>query len=315
MKDPERISRIIQFLTCTPYRSPVAGGREIYVNFNGAERAVVQTVRSSLPWNWQRLELKIEFSDSSFISSGAVSRLLAPSLAIQDLRMTAEFHQAAFALRRASLQSEAGPVLIMEVNWQRGSAPAFLYVREAQNVTSISQVPRDVLGRLPMFMFRRSLPASLLREIQPSEVIYAIQVYVAANHEKQISARLRQIDAIHEWLTSVSRGGSDSYFFDGPHRDEVEAINAMLAVRTGLQALGEHELSHAFDESLSVYAPEVGSASKVCIAAKLTPKSRRPSENDDDVNRITRWVQEHADAWVERTGKHIQENVVDYATS
>jgi hypothetical protein len=228
--------------------------------------------------------------------------------------MSAEFFQAGFALRRASLESPSGPVLIMQIDWRRGSDPNFEYVRERQNVTSISQVPRNIHGQLPMFMFKRSLPAQLLKELQPREVITAIQTYVAANLDKPISDRLRQIAAIDEWIVCVCRGGSDSYFFDGPHRDEAEATNAMLAVRTGLKALGENELAEDFDASLSVYAPEVAPALQVCKVLSLTPSSKNPSDNDDDVNRLTRLVQGHDLAWLERTGKHIQENVLDYAS-
>ncbi|WP_396269450.1 hypothetical protein [Ideonella sp.] len=285
------------------------------MKFDEAEMALIKSLRAALPWNWAELRLKLEFDDGSFSPSGSVSRMLGSALDFSDLNMPAEFSHAAFALRKASLNSQAGPVLNMDLALKRSATPVISYLREDQNVTSITQVPRDIHGRLPMFMFKRALPASLLKELRPQEVIYAIQTYVSANPEKQIQNRLREILAIREWVACVCRGGSDSYFFDGPHRDEAEAVKAMNAVRSGLESLGEGDLALAFDQSLAVYAPEVPPALQLCKEIKLTPSSKKPSDNDEEVNRLTRLIQEQDLLWLERTGKHIQENVLEYAST
>lgn len=279
------------------------------------ETALIQSLRPALPWNWAELQLKLEFGDASFSPSGRVSRILGAALNVSDLHLPAEFSQAAFALRTASLQTQAGPVLVMDLALKRGAAPAISYRREDPNITSITQVPRNIHGQLPLFMFKRALPAQLLLELRPPEVIDAIQTYVAANPGAQISNRLHEIVAISEWMTSVCRGGSDSYFFDGPYRDEAEAAKAMIAVRSGLESLGESELAQVFDQSLALYAHDVPVAMQLCKAIELTPSSQEPTDNDDAINRLTRRVQAQDLPWLERTGKHIQENVLAYATA
>jgi hypothetical protein len=50
-----------------------------------AERATFKSLRSVLPWNWQRLQMKIEFTEGSFSPSGSVSRMFAAPLPLVDL--------------------------------------------------------------------------------------------------------------------------------------------------------------------------------------------------------------------------------------
>lgn len=283
--------------------------------FEEAEAALVDAVRSVLPWNWTGVDLVFDFGDGSFSHSGSVSRMLRASVPFSEIKSGAAFSRAAFDLRKASLKAQDEPVLAMKLAWKRGSAPCITYTREAREVASIRDVPRDLHGQLPLFMFKRALPAKLLMELRPREVVPAIQTYVAANPDIQISQRLQELVAINGWLACVCRGGSDSYFLDGPFISERAAVEAILLIRSGLLSQGEQELASIFDQSLAVYAPESPAAMQVCKTVNLAPHDKRPSDNDAEVNRITRLVQSQDLAWQERIGRLVQEHPLDYVTA
>lgn len=285
------------------------------MSFKEAEVTLVQALGTILPWNWKQLQLRLEFDEGSFSPSGTVQKIFGPPVPFSTLSKPATFSQSAFGLRKASASDPAGPVFVMELSWNRGSSPTITYRREDKEIASLSEVPRDVHGQMPLFMFKDKLPAKLLLELKPREVIYALQTYVSANIEKKpIDQQVLEIVAVHEWLTSVCRGGSDSYFFQGPF-PESQAVAVMQSVRSGLRFQAEDELAVLFDESLRVYAPEVEAARRICRDANLNPSSKPTSQNDDDVNRITRAVQNLDLVWMDRVGKIIQNNVHTYATT
>jgi len=272
------------------------------------EQALLASLKKCLPWSWKSLRLLIDLDDGSYSPSGSVERFLGTAVSINELRWPVELSQSIFNLGQRSRDGGAAAIYSVELLWERGGTPAFLYRREESRVKSLSEVRRNVHGQLPMFMFRSALDTDLVKELAPKEVIYAIQTFVHAQRDKRpINPRLLEITDAYEWMGAVGRGGSDSYFLQGDIYDRpITGADTLRRIRSGLLEQGENELAALFDESLRVYASEVSAALVVCQEAEVMPKLIPSSNNDADVNRITAAVQSLDMAWMDRIGKRVQ---------
>lgn len=283
---------------------------------NEFEAGLISALKQILPFSWKSVALDIDMGDGSFSPSGSIEKSFGRSLFFGEINTPAEFSQAIFKLGDASRSLRDGSIYHVAVIWRRGGTPSFRYRHQERDVTSLAQVKRDIHGMLPMFMFKQSLNASLLKELRPREVIHALQTYAHANRSAgSVSDRVLAIVAISEWLGGVCRGGSDSYFLQYPMDAGSTSVQLIRTIRRGLTELKRDELSALFDESLRIYASEVDAAMQICREAGLEPLPVPASQNDDDVNRVTKAVQKADLAWAEQIGLWVQSNVTLYATS
>ena len=87
----------------------------------------------------------------------------------------------------------------------------------------------------------------------------------------------------------------------------------MVSARAGALRLGLAEAVAAYDKGLAIFASQEGYVARACASLGIVPASPDAFEDDEQVNPLTRLVQQHASEWYLAIGKYVMANLDEFA--
>ena len=225
-------------------------------------------------------------------------------------------------LRAASKAHARGPIY-----WLRATLLPIQDVRnsrfrhEGDHIERLDDIrlPSDFPGlpaELPMFPFKKSFERRLLVQLTADEAQQAL-VHRASYLElpgQVMSAPYRELYAFSAFLGSVGNGGFDQWF----NRQDTAHIlgggeEALVSARAGALRLGLDEAVAAFDKGLAIFASQEAYVARACARLGIAPASPDAFEDDEQVNPLSRLVQQHASEWNLAIGKYVLANLDEFA--
>jgi hypothetical protein len=167
-----------------------------------------------------------------------------------------------------------------------------------------------------MFPFKKSFERRLLVQLTPDEAQQAL-VHRASYLElpgQTMSAPYRELYSFSAFLGSVGNGGFDQWF----NRQDTAHIlgggeEALVSARAGALRLGLAEAVAAYDKGLAIFASQEDYVARACARLGIVPASPDAFDDDEQVNPLTRLVQQHASEWYLAIGKYVMANLDEFA--
>ena len=224
-------------------------------------------------------------------------------------------------LRAASKAHARGPIYWLRATLFRFKSAQFSFRHEGDHIERLDDIrlPPDFPGlpsELPMFPFKKSFERRLLVQLTPDEAQQAL-VYRASYLElpgQVMSAPYRELYAFSAFLGSVGNGGFDQWF----NRQDTAHIlgggeEALVSARAGALRLGLDDAVAAFDKGLAIFASQEAYVARACARLGIVPASPDAFEDDEQVNPLSRLVQQHASEWNLAIGKYVLANLDEFA--
>jgi hypothetical protein len=281
---------------------------------------LIQRLRQQLPWHWRQVELEILFyGDGGTKGAPKVTSYLfatdrsKPS----DIHLFGEL----LKLRAASKAHARGPIYWLRATLVRFKPAQFIYRHEGDRVERLDDIrlPPDFPGMrpdLPMFPFKKSFERRLLLQLTPDEAQEAL-VHRASYLElpgQTMSAPFRELYAFSTFLGSVGNGGFDQWF---NRQDSAHILGggeeALVSARAGALRLGLSEAVEAYDKGLAIYASQEDYVARACARLAIVPAPSDAYEDNEQVNPLTRLVQQHSSEWNRAIGKYVLAHLDEFA--
>jgi hypothetical protein len=281
---------------------------------------LIRSLREQLPWHWRQVELEILFhGDGGTRGKPLVTSFLSARSRKDpgNIRLFGEL----LKLRAASKAHARGPIYWLRATLVRFKTAKFTFRHEGDHIERLDDIrqPPDLPGlpaELPMFPFKKSFEHRLLVQLTPDEAQQAL-VHRASYLElpgQVMSAPFRELYAFNTFLGSVGNGGFDQWF----NRQDTAHIlgggeDALVSARTGALRLGLADAVAAFDKGLAIFASQEDYVARACARLGIVPASPDAFEDDEQVNPLSRLVQQHASEWNLAIGKYVLENLDEFA--
>ena len=281
---------------------------------------LIRSLREQLPWHWRQVELEILFQgDGGTKGAPVVTSFLFASGRNDPGNM--QLFGELLKLRAASKAHARGPIYWLRATLVRFKTAQFSFRHEGDHIERLDDIrlPPDFPGlpkELPMFPFKKSFERRLLVQLTPDEAQQAL-VHRASYLElpgQVMSTPYRELYAFSTFLGSVVNGGFDQWF----NRQDTAHIlgggeEALVSARAGALRLGLADAVAAFDKGLAIFASQEDYVARACARLGIVPASPDVFEDDEQVNPLSRLVQQHASEWSSSIGKYVLENLDEFA--
>ena len=171
-------------------------------------------------------------------------------------------------LRKRSLPDEKGPIFKLQIKLLKGKV-RFLYYREGDEFSSIEDIPKDIHGGIPSFVYRKMFSKDLILATENYRMTIDQSEFVQAliRADKPVPEKHKLFYSLSDLIGDVNNGGFNQYFertktWDSvqlPRKDLYADVDAALAVMDFSPA------RDIFREALAIYAhlyPRVETARK-----------------------------------------------------
>jgi hypothetical protein len=281
---------------------------------------LIRSLRDQLPWHWRQVELEILFHGDGGTKGAPVvtSFLFARG---RDDPGNMQLFGELLKLRAASKAHARGPIYWLRATLVRFKPAQVTYRHEGDYIERLEDIrlPPDFPGlppELPMFPFKKAFERRLLVQLTPDEAQQAL-VHRASYLElpgQTMSAPYRELYSFSAFLGSVGNGGFDQWF----NRQDTAHIlgggeEALISARAGALRLGLAEAVAAYDKGLAIFASQEDYVARACARLGIVPASPDAFEDDEQVNPLTRLVQQHASEWYLAIGKYVMANLDEFA--
>ena len=280
---------------------------------------LIRSLREQLPWHWRQVELEILFLGDG--GTKGAPRVTSYFYA-RDLDKPTSIHLFGelLKLRAASKTHVHGPIYWLRMTLSRFKPAQFTYRHEGDHIERLDDIrlPADFPDfppTLPMFLFKKTFERRLLVQLTPYEAQQAL-VYRASYLElpgQVMSAPFRELYAFSTFLGSVGNGGFDQWF---NRQDSAHILgggeDALVSARAGALRLGLADAVAAYDKGLAIFASQEDYVARACARLGIVPASPDAFEDDEQVNPLSRLVQQHAAEWNLSIGKYVMEHLDEF---
>lgn len=129
-----------------------------------------------------------------------------------------------------------------------------------------------------------------------------------------MSAPFRELYAFSAFLGSVGNGGFDQWF---NRQESAHGLGggeeSLVSARAGALRLGLTDAVAAFDKGLAIFASQEDYVARACARLGIVPAPPQAFEDDEQVNPLTRLVQQHSLEWNRAIGKYVLANPDEFA--